>query len=160
MITDLRDTNCREAVNIHGIAATAFSKRNMTKTFSNMYHNKSVFSNAGGPGAVVDLFSLSLPKFDISRVPDATELPESRRLAMERGWRLKRLHDYACAYALYYLEEMFKARDIVTANMETLPEIDREGIRRLFTPPDNEDDANADFTATLYTLFRPATAFL
>jgi hypothetical protein len=156
ILASWRNTNCREAVNMHGLAAATFSKRKMTKTFSNKYHNRSVFADAG-PDAAVDLFSLNLPKFDISRVPDANELPESRRLAMERGWRLKRLHDYACAYALYYLEEVFKARDVVTANMETLPELDRAGIRQMFTPPDEED---ADFTSTLYTLFQPATPFL
>ena len=123
-----------------------------------MYHNKSVFANAG-PDAAVDLFSLNLPKFDVSRVPDAVELPETRRLAMERGWRLKRMHDYACAYALYYLEEVLKARDIVTANMETLTEAERVVIRQMFTPPDNEDAQN-NLTPTLYTLFRPATPFL
>ena len=149
LVTLLQKAHCREVIDLHKLAVTLCSKRKLPKTFSNKYHNRSI-PPTEDQGAAENLFTLSLPKYNVSQVPNAGNLPDTRRLAMERGWRLKRLHDYSCVYVMFYLEQILNAQQILSINIKKkLKPAQQRQVRLRFA---NKEGLVAS-TPTLYTLF-------
>ncbi len=146
-VSFMRRLNCREPVNLYFYTLNNLTKRQVQKTYADWYHNKATIYE---DEAIVDLFTLKLPKFSVSRVPDTNDVPQSRQLAIQRGWEHKRLHDFASVYVFAYLEAVAEARKEVHRHMANLPEQESKKLGDWFaatTPP-------FGFTTTLYELFK------